>query len=364
MNENLLCSRQAGFLVFFLLLGSAIIYAPEIVAGRDAWLATLLASGIGLYILYALLTVQTLFPGLDIMQISRMTLGNIPGTLLNLFLIWFFFVNAMLYIYDLGLVLKFILPVAQRVSIYSVFILAAAYVLYSGVNTLGRLADLLAVPALMLIMLGFFLLLGCCADFGHVIPLLADWKRTVGACVYGANRPFANVAVLGMFLCFTGDLKTKKNAIYYWYLTGVLVLALRSLILVTTLGQEFAQHARFPLFESFRVIAFSNIQRIELLFFMVWFITGFFAVAIFYQALVAGLSRTLRMNSSKALIIPVGLLLVTFCNYAYASDFTMVSLESPTEPFHLLPIQILYPTIVLVSARLYARANPVKPAAS
>lgn len=359
MDENTLASRQVAFLIFVLLLGSAIVYTPEIGAGRDAWISRALASLAGLYILYAIINIQKAFPGMNIINISEKLVGKIPGTLLNLLLLWFAFINAALYLYDLIILLKLILPGIGRDVLYGVIVSMTAYVVYKNVNILGRLADLFSPFILMLTLLGFAILTGF-ADYTKVTPLAADWRPVAGAAFYGANWPFSALLLFSLFLSFTSDLSEKSKTLYIWFSVGTGLLIIQSIQVISVLGQEVTGLERYPLLAAFRIISYSNFQRIELFFFLIFILTGFFAVAIPYMALILGLEKTLHINPRRVLILPVGLLLITFVSYNFPSDIQYLSIAEAVLPFIHLPIVLLYTTVLLIAVKLYVRKTAVE----
>jgi spore germination protein KB len=90
----------------------------------------------------------------------------------------------------------------------------------------------------------------------------------------------------------------------------------------------------------------------ELFFFLLWFIIGFMVIVIYYQGLLLGLTDMLVLKDYKVLILPVGLCIIVFNLYMFPSDIEFLDTAKKYLPFYSLPIHILYPTIILIAAKL------------
>ncbi len=362
MSQTNIASRQAAFLTFFLVLGSAIIYMPESIAGRDAWLATLLAVPIGLYILFVIINIQLMFPGMNMLDISELVLGKSPGRILNIFYVWLLFIISVFYLYDLFIFIDIVILDLKRYVHYSILILLAAYCIYKGVNTLARLGELLWWIAALSIALSILLSFVCCSEFSYLTPVLADWKPVVAGSLYAANWPFAQISVLIMYLPFVSDLADKRRTIYTWYLIGALILVVRSVLVISILGAELTMFSRQPAYQALRLLEAGTFEHIDMVFFGLLFITSFFALLISYQGLVMGVQKLLNRDDMRYLILPVGLLLVVFASYMFTTDVQVFIRQVRVLPFHTLPIHLLYPSIILIAGKIYQKRKAnIKP---
>ncbi len=354
MSDNHIASRQAGFLIFTLILGSAVIYMPESMAGRDAWTSTLLAAPMGIFILLLVISIQNMFPGMNMLEISEIVLGKFFGNVFNAFYIWLLFLIASFYLYDLTAFLNIIIMDLKVYTIYAIIILAAAYCLYKGINAVARLVELLVWLIPFFIVLSFIILIICCSDFSHLTPVLADLKPVLAASIYTANWPFAQSSVLMMYLPFVTDLPAKQKVIYIWYIIAASIMVMRSALTISVMGEGLTLLARFPLYEAFRLMKLSEFQRIELFFFALVFITGLFALLFSYQGLIIGIQKLFKLQDMRHLILPAGLLLIVLTSYMFRADLEILFLETMV-PFSMLPIHILYPSIIFAAAKIYQK---------
>jgi hypothetical protein len=85
MKQNTLVSRQLAFLLFLCMLGTAFIFVPVNAAGRSSWLSSMAGSLIFFFILYLMIAMQKMYPGVSILEISKQSLGVYA----TLFITWF-----------------------------------------------------------------------------------------------------------------------------------------------------------------------------------------------------------------------------------------------------------------------------------
>jgi len=366
MQKMPLSSQQLAFLIFLLLPGSSLVFLTGSAAVQDAWMATLLGSGVGLYLLYAIIKLHSIFPGQRITQISTALLGKIPGTLLNILFLWSIFVILITFLFDIDMILAIIYPLVPSTVIYTLLVLTSSYCLYKGVLVLGHLGELFIGISLFFLVAGFLLALPL-IDPANLKPILAAWKPIAAGALYAADWPFDEIVIFALFLPMVADLKEKKSMLYWWYLAGSLVLILLDMEMVSILGEKLSLLYQFPLFEVFRLSGFGDFQRVELFFFILWFITGITTIIIFYQGLTLIVQDIFSLQHDRALILPLGLCLVVFTLYMFPNTVEYNLMGFKYLVVYTFPVNLLYPSILLFVAKLQQkkqRETPVISAAS
>jgi spore germination protein (amino acid permease) len=354
MENKTLSSQQIAFMIFLFLTGSSLVYIPEIAARQSAWIACLLASLIGVYIIIILLALFTRFPDMSITRISELLLGKIAGSVLNILLFFSLFLIAQGLLYNLCLLLGIIYPTVCSFIHRSLVLFSAAYCIYRGPAALGRLCE--SFIGLIL----FFFLLGITASFpimdlSELKPLWPEWKPLLSGVFFVADWPFAQLLILAFFFPLVQGLKEKKKAFIGWYLLAVAILIFEDLQVISILGQELAEISRFPLLKVNRLTGFGEFRRVELFFFILWFIVGFTALTVYYQGLVLNLKELLRLENPRPLILPLGLFLMVFTSYMYPSDLNYITTRLRYVPFYTISVNLLYLTIIFIAASLSKR---------
>lgn len=351
MGNQTLSPQQITFMIFLFLTGSSLVFIPEILAGQSAWMACLLGSLTGLYIIILLLALFTRFPDMSITRISELALGKIAGSILNILFFFSLFLIAQGLLYNLCFLLGLIYPAICGFILRSLVLLSAAYCIYRGPAMLGRLCE--SFIGLIL----FFFLLGIIASFpimnlSELKPLWPEWKPLLSGAFFVADWPFAQLVILAFFFPLVQGLKEKKKAFIGWYLLAVAVLVFEDIQMISILGQELADISRFPLLKMNRLTGFGEFRRVELFFFILWFIVGFTAMTAYYQGLVLNLKELLRLENPRPLILPLGLFLMVFTAYMYPSDLNYITTRLRYIPFYTITVNLLYPTIIFIAASL------------
>lgn len=344
-------SQQLAFLMFLQVLGSALIYVPEAIAGRNAWISTLGAILIGFLVLSVIIRLQLMFPGVSIFKISELSLGPILGKLLNTVYLWVVFFIAILYLYDAITLLRILFPLLPAYSLRTIIILTAAYCIYKGITNVAHLAEVVIWFVLFFLIIGFIAPVNF-VNFALLRPIFSEWHPLVGGILYGANWPYAEITVFALLLPYVTDLKEGRKTIYKWFGLAALAMTLRTILVISVLGPEWTMASRFPLYDVFRLVAVQNFQRVELFFFALWFITGFMAILVYYQGFLLGLKDLFDLRDYRSVIFPAGLLLLVLSIYMIPSDLYYEKIISATNPVQNLPGNILYPAIVWLAASL------------
>ncbi|NLW90272.1 MAG: GerAB/ArcD/ProY family transporter [Syntrophomonadaceae bacterium] len=349
MENRPISSQQFSALLFLLLIGSVLVYVPGITAAQSAWIAILAGAVIGIWVLYAVISLHEMFPGQRITQISTLVLGKVPGTILNILFLWSIFIFACGLLYDFYILLNFINPAIAVEVLCFIIILTCVYCLYQGLNIIGRLGELSVWISLIFLILGIGIALPL-ADFSNLKPLASAWKPLAAGTFFSADWPFAIVVVLGLFLPLVATIKEHTKQIYGWYLISALLLAILSAETLAILGPELSESTRFPLFLIYRLIGFGEFRRLELIFLFLWLISGITPIIILYQGLNFIVQDIFRLKDYIKLILPLGLVLGVFTLYMFPSDMLYDILENKYSPLFTFPVNFLYPTLLLLAA--------------
>lgn len=349
--EMPLSTQQLAFLVFLFIPGSSLVFLTARAAGQSAWLAELLGMIPGLYILWAIFKLHTWFPGQRITQISTLALGRVLGTILNLVFFWGTFIIVLTFVYDIALLLKVIYPMIPRLILYPIILLPCLYAIYQGLTVLGRMGELFFFVAIFFIALAIVIALPL-MDLSKLLPIYNGWKPLLAGALYAADWPFMEVVIFGLFLPLVSGLKKGKRKVYLWYIISAAALVLLDLESISILGPALTRLFQFPIFEVFRQVGFGEFRRLELGFLLLWFLTGTTVVIIFLQGLLFICQDVFALKDYKPLIIPFGLSLIVFTAVMFPSDIAYQALNFKYLGFYTFPVNLLYPTIILVAAKL------------
>ena len=356
MEKNFIVSRQLAFMLFLSTLGAAFIYVPESATGRDSWLSTAIGALAGLFILYFIISLQKMRPGVSILQMSKQQLGTIPGTVLNIIYLSLLLLAAILSVYDITLFITLILPNTPPVLMQAVMYVVVIYFSYQGLTSVGRAAELLLLPVLLLTILSIAVPTPS-INWSNFLPLLNNWRQVAAGSLISAIWPFGQIVFFALFLPLVTDLQHNARTIYYWYLVAAILMVAGTIVVIGKAGPETVPFMRFPFFQVIRGIALPGLQRIELLFFLLWFVISGAAANNLFAVLMLGLKEMTGIKKVTSLIIPAALLIIVLCQYVIPSDIGYF-VRTIAAIFIFLPFYIFYPAIIFIAARWHAKKDP------
>ncbi|MGE5390643.1 MAG: GerAB/ArcD/ProY family transporter [Deltaproteobacteria bacterium] len=359
MENRPISSQQFAAMTFLLLIGSVLVYVPGNAAGQNAWIATLLGAIPGLFVLYAVLQLQAMFPEQRITQVSTQVLGKIPGTILNILFYWSIFIYTAGLLYEIVILLTIIYPAIPNPVLFFIIILTCVYCLYQGLNVMGRLGELFVWLCLFFIIIGVLFSLPL-VDLSKLKPLIGSWKPLLAGSIYSADWPFDLMVIWGLFLPMVSSIKENTKKIYTWYLISAVVLVILDVQTLSILGPDITKATRFPLFEIYRLVGFGEFKRLELTFLVLWLISGITPIIILYQGMNFIMQDILRLKSYKPLILPTGLCLGILTLYMFPSDIPYMDLGFKYIPAYTFPVNLLYPAIILVAAIIQQKRSKSK----
>lgn len=349
-------SRQLAVILYTFMVGSVLTYVPGKAAGRDAGLATLGASLLGLLLLHLLIVLQRRFPGQSLLRVSVLRLGRGPGYVLNTIYGAAVFLVTLTYLFKIALFLQVHFPRLSLTLLGGVLLLASGYCLYQGLNAWTRLVIILFFIALVFSALGFAFT-GSLVSPSELRPFLQQPGRLWLGILQAATSPYAEVVLLTPLLARVDDLQERAIAIYVSYAAVVLLFFPRDLFITAVLGEKLLQMSRFPLVEAYRLVQIAKFQRLELLFFTVGFSVAISTLLVGIQSLTFALKDSLAVPSSRPFILPVSLFLLAVACYSFPSDVFYYKMVEPVLPFLTLP------ALTLFTLLLYLFSPPPNPAA-
>ncbi|HWQ74468.1 MAG TPA: endospore germination permease [Syntrophomonas sp.] len=361
--NNRLSGWQFAFMLYLVPFGSALVFLTGSVASQNAWISTLIGACFGLYVLYAIFKIHDLYPGQRITQISTEVLGKIPGTILNWF--WFLgiFVILITFLFDMIMLMEIIYPFLPRVILCPLLILPCCYCLYKGINVLGRLGEITIVIVILVSTLGFILAVPI-VDLSKLEPLRHSWRSIIAGAVYAADWPFDEIIIFALFLPFVANLQKIKSRAFFGFLMCASVLTQTDIIIIAVQGAELADLSLFPLYSASRLIGFENFQRVELLFFFVWLFTGVYTILVYYQGVNFIVQDLFFLKDYRPLILPLGLCIIVFTLYMFPNTVEYTLLGFKYLEVYTFPMNLLYPTIILVAAQYRYKRRKVSGASA
>ncbi|MGM7721647.1 GerAB/ArcD/ProY family transporter [Metabacillus sp. Hm71] len=348
---------QLFSLLFLFEMGSALVVSYGINAKKDAWLAILLAmcGGIILFFIYYFLFRQ--YPNLPLTGYARKILGKYVGWIVGLLYVVFFLYGASRNVRDFGdLLLSSTMSETPLLALNILFVLAICYVLYLGIEVLGRTAEVFIVILILFGIVGnFFVYLSGNVDLNNLKPFLENgWKPILMTVPITTFFPFGEIVAFTMLLPYLNRHELVKRMWLSSVISSGLILSYTTSLDIAVLGVEATERATFPLLSTIgKVNLFEFIQRLDALVVFSFLITMFFKTSIFLYSTVIGIVDLFKLKNHQQIIFPIGLILI-FLSMANASDFSEhveEGLEIIMYPLYI-PLFVIIPLFMLLVAMI------------
>jgi spore germination protein KB len=359
---------QLFTMMFIFEMGTALVISYGIGAKKDAWLAILLGmcGGIVLFCIYYFLYRQ--YPNLILTGYARKIFGKHLGWAIGLLYVVFFMYASARTLHDFGgLMLSSTLPETPLLAINLSFVLVMCYVLYLGIEVLGRTAEVFIVILFLFGIVGNFLVLvSGHVDLHHLQPFLEDgWKPILTTAFPLATfLPFGEMLVFTFLLPHLNRPELAKTTWLSALILSGLILSYTTSLDVAVLGVKEVERATFPLLSTIgRVELLEFIQRLDAIVVFTFLITVFFKVSIFFYGAVMGMVDLFKLENPQQIILPSGVI-VFFLSMSVASNsaehieegLNIVNFYLSIPFFVIIPLIMLFVTII----RNYFKKGKVK----
>ncbi|MGB3983315.1 MAG: endospore germination permease [Bacillota bacterium] len=349
-------NRQLLLMLFIIRSTVSIATLPVLTTGeaaQDAWASSLLVVPGTVLIVLLVGGLGIKFKEMTVVEYSAELLGRPLGAVVSsLFLLVFLhFAATDIRVYAEVLISGFT-PKTPIPFIVGIVIALAVIASQLGIETIGRMADVLTPLFVLFIALG---ILGCLVTFDiqHLEPVLSRGSMPI---ISGALTPTAlGAKYLTLAMLIPNTTKPSKAltyAVVSVLLSGVVLIAVATST-VAVLGADLSRNTVFPFFKALRSVRITQlIQRIEALAVISWGYGVFIDVSLLLYSGAKGLSQLLGLDDYRVLLLPLA---VIWGFYAVESHDTLLELMHVYRPSTLIPfvtVMVFVPYIVLWIAYL------------
>ncbi|WP_416435140.1 GerAB/ArcD/ProY family transporter [Priestia megaterium] len=345
---------QLFALMFIFELGTALVVSYGIPAGKDAWSAILLgmSGGILLFFIYYMLFRQ--YPELPFTGYARKIFGKYFGWVVGLLYCVFFLYIAARNVRDFGeLLVSSTLSETPLLAINISLVLVMCYVIYLGIEVLGRTAEVFIIILLLFGIVGnFFVLVSGDVDFQRIRPFLEHGWKPIFTTAFPSvvSFPFGEMLVFTMLLPYLNRPDQIKKLWLSSLISSGLILSWTAALNMAVLGLEAMKRSTFPTLETIgKVNLFDFIERLDAIVVFALLLTVFFKASIFLYGVVLGIADLFKLKSHQRIIFPTGAILV-FLSMTISSNYSEhleEGLNFAIKYFHV-PFFIIIPLSMLI----------------
>jgi spore germination protein KB len=324
---------------------------------QDGWIAGIIGSALGLIGIVSLVKLSQRFPGLTLIEILFQHFSWI-GKILGLLYLFYFFIMACLATRLYAEAYKRIMTETPIWALIMVILLLSIYIVYKGLETLGRLNQVM-LPVLVLFALAVVVLtMNEKKDYTNLLPFFGDGLYPVSLGSLTVMGWFGEFAIMGMVLPYVQHpKKLMKTGIYSALFTLIFFLGPITGP-IALFGPEEAAKMAFPTFSEVRYIEAGDvINRFDAIAILFWTVGLMIRISLFFYGLCLGTAQIIKTDTYKPFIIPfawlIGVGALFFAkNYSEINEFLFQSYV----PLNIvmgaaLPLLFLLITIMLMKKK-------------
>lgn len=349
LEQGKIPSRQFTFLMVSFIVGSALIMAPGIEAGHDAWIAVILGSGEGLIFAFLYITLARRYPSQTLIDISNSVFGPILGKLVSLCYLWYFLQLGAFILRNFGdFFINIIYPETPILVVLLMVTLLCASAVRNGIAVISR-CSLILLPILVLTVFVTFTLLLPKMDFSNFLPFFDKplkeillTSHTISTLLYGETVAFLMIAA------FLQKPVQGKSSYLSAFAISLILFTVISIRNIATLG-AFVAIELYPSYEAVRMINIAEVlTRFEILIAANFLLMGFLKISVLYYATVLGLAQLLQLRSYLPLILPIGSLMISLSILQFERTSESIFFSTKIFPFYSLAFVFFLPGLTLL----------------
>jgi spore germination protein KB len=248
-------------------------------------------------------------------------------------------------------------------AITILFVLTICYVLYLGVEVLGRTAEVFIVILLLLGVTGNFLVL-VSGNWhpNNLQPFLEyGWKPIVTTAFRDILIfPFGELLVFTMLLPYLTQPESVKKVWLSAVISGSLVLSYTTSLNIAVLSIEEVERSTFPLLSTVgKVNLMEFLQRLDAIVVYTLLITVFFKAAIYLYGALIGIVDLFNLKNHQQILLPIGVILIFF-SIVLSATFAEQTEEGILVHYIAIVLLIIIPLLMLLVSLIRNRFKKAK----
>jgi len=355
MNKQVVTLRQAICIITVFILGSSVVLGGNSEAGQDSWLCILLSQVFVLPVLFIYARIIKLFPEKNLYEIIETLFGKIIGKIIDVLFIWYSIHLAALVLRNFSEFIEIVaMPETPQLPIILIIVLVAAYLVKSGVHTLGKWS-IIALGIIVAVMFITIALLLNQMNLANFLPVMNHSTKAIFSGAYQLfTFPFAESV---LFLTIADSLKKEDSPYQIYFLAEVLGAVILLFVIfrnIASLGTELTKAEYFPSYVAARVINVSDfLVRVEGSISANFVLAGVTKAAVCLFAASKGLAHLFQLQDYKKIILPVSLTAAALSCILYSSTMEMINFLK-IYMIYVIPFQIILPVLIWLGGELKA----------
>ncbi|MEC0276128.1 GerAB/ArcD/ProY family transporter [Peribacillus frigoritolerans] len=353
VKEIKISARQFEILVILFSIGTTILVIPGSLAQvvkQDAWIAAVFGTGIGLLLVALYIAISRMFPTKTLVEINEILLGKWIGKAVSLTFVFFSLYSAASLLFYVGNFLTtLIIPDTPIEAVNIIFACILIMGIRLGLETVARSAEIFfAFFIILFIILVIFVIPQI--EFQHIQPVFETGIKPMIYTVFLFTSIFSLplIVLLMIFPVSVNQPKKAEKSFFIGILIGGSCLIIIIALAILVLGADDSARQMYPSYALARKINVGNfIQRIEVIMAIMWFITIYFKMVIYFYASVIGLAQTLNLKDYKPLTLPLGVISVSLSLIIHPNVAQSATFDKEVWPLYVSVYGLVLPLLLL-----------------
>lgn len=347
-------SNQFLMLVIFFTIGTGILEVPSVLAAenkQDAWIAAIIGMVIGFLLIWCFTTLALWFPKLTYIQINELVYGKWIGKAVSVLFVMMSFIYTSTLLFQSGNFLNIhIMPNTPMLALNILMAGIMVMGVYLGLETIARSAEIFGA-LFFITFIVFAALIAPDIQIDNLKPVFEeDLKTMVKSSSFIFLMSSGNAIVLLMiFPAFVNDVKQARKSFLLGNLIGGLIILVITFFCITILGAVKTANEIYPTYELAKRISVGNfIERIEEVMSLLWILSLYFKLILYFYATVLGLSQILNLKDHRPIIIPLGLIAAVLSLMIYPNIIYKKEWDATTEKSISFVVTIILPLLLAI----------------
>lgn len=317
--KNLLTPNEITFILIGIMMDVSVANLPNDVitfAKQDGWLSVIIGAIYPLYIALLSIYVSEKFPNKNILMLSKMYLGNILGTILNiLFLLSFFSYMPALFSEICNIIREQIISSLAPLKIYIILFLLGAYMANNGVKVIGRVCSIsffiilfIISPTIMILKEGSYLNISPIFGAG-IVNIIKGSKTTMYA--------YALSELIFLIYPFINDRKKIKSSVLKAVGFTCISYTWITFITIYYLGKDIIPKTIWSFFKVTEGVEIAN--NFKYIFISFWIIIGIKSIGILEYVYMFILDDIKKIKNKRMAYVTMAVILIGITT-AYYKD--------------------------------------------
>ncbi len=311
--EDALTESQLTLMVIGSIIGISLLSLPLDpikIAKQDAWIATFLGVIYPIYVLFIAIYIRKKYPKRNILDLSKKIYGKILGNILNLIFLLFFFLVSTDVAAGINNVLRnYMVSFLNSWNILTLLFLGAAYTVYGGTKTVGRLSEILFYTTFIVFLIPVFSIKK--ADILNLQPVMGSGVRSIVNATKKTIIGYSGAEMLLILYPLVGE-NVKLKKIGFKSISFITILyTLYTLLTILYLGVNATDKFLWPVITISRSITIPVINSFSYIFLSLWTMTMFKCISVNYYLFAHGLNKIFNKISRRSwaiLLYPIMLI--------------------------------------------------------